>query len=331
MTTVDRFRSVFAFEKPDRLPVTEWAGWWNKTLDRWYGEGLPKELRDQADIDAYVGLDSLVRLWPPTMRPDCPQAPSHGAPIILDEAGYEALRPRLYPELTPDHWIVQRLQRLVPAHESGKTAVWISYDGFFWFHRKLLGIENHLYSFYDQPALYHRISDDLEEYTLRCLETLFDILKPDFYCMSEDMSYNLGPMIGEDLFDEFMLPHYRKINDYAHSRGVPVLIDSDGDVTKMIPWFQRGGIDGVLPLERQAGVDIHALQKAYPKFLFLGGYDKMVMPRGEEAMRREFERLLPAVRHGGFIPGVDHQTPPGVSFENYKTYLRLFKEYAEKV
>jgi hypothetical protein len=26
-------------------------------------------------------------------------------------------------------------------------------------------------------------------------------------------------------------------------------------------------------------------------------------------MRREWERLLPVMRQGGFVPGVDHQTP----------------------
>jgi hypothetical protein len=30
---------------------------------------------------------------------------------------------------------------------------------------------------------------------------------------------------------------------------------------------------------------------------------------------------------GGFIPSVDHQTPPGVSLEQYRTYLRLLEEY----
>jgi uroporphyrinogen-III decarboxylase len=56
----------------------------------------------------------------------------------------------------------------------------------------------------------------------------------------------------------------------------------------------------------------------------------MVMPQGEAAMRGEFERLLPVMRSGGYIPSVDHQTPPGVSLENYRIYIRLFKEYAAK-
>ena len=62
----------------------------------------------------------------------------------------------------------------------------------------------------------------------------------------------------------------------------------------------------------------------------MGGYDKMVMPFGEKSMRAEFERLLPVMRSGGYIPSVDHQTPPGVSLENYRIYIRLFEEYTRK-
>jgi len=49
----------------------------------------------------------------------------------------------------------------------------------------------------------------------------------------------------------------------------------------------------------------------------------MVMSRGEEAMRNEFERLRPLTKTSGFIPSVDHQTPPGVSLHQYRMYLRL--------
>jgi hypothetical protein len=44
-------------------------------------------------------------------------------------------------------------------------------------------------------------------------------------------------------------------------------------------------------------------------------------------MRAEFERLKPLMKTGGFIPSVDHQTPPAVSLEEYRLYLRLLREY----
>jgi hypothetical protein len=81
---------------------------------------------------------------------------------------------------------------------------------------------------------------------------------------------------------------------------------------------------------RHAGCDIDALQAAHPDFCFLGHVDKLTMNRGEAAMRGEFERLLPAMRRGRFIPSVDHQTPPEVSLEQYGIYARLFREYAER-
>ena len=57
----------------------------------------------------------------------------------------------------------------------------------------------------------------------------------------------------------------------------------------------------------------------------------MVMNKGEEAMRNEFERLLPLMRSGGFIPSVDHQTPPHITIGQYRVFRRLLDEYTSAV
>ena len=74
-------------------------------------------------------------------------------------------------------------------------------------------------------------------------------------------------------------------------------------------------------------INANRIRANYPDFLMLGGYDKTIMKNGEEAMRAEFERLKPAIQSGGYIPAVDHQTPPDVSLENYRIYMKLLKEY----
>jgi hypothetical protein len=56
----------------------------------------------------------------------------------------------------------------------------------------------------------------------------------------------------------------------------------------------------------------------------------MTMNKGEAAMRAEFERLLPLMKRGGFIPSVDHQTPPGVSLAEYRVFRRLLDEYTAR-
>jgi len=89
-----------------------------------------------------------------------------------------------------------------------------------------------------------------------------------------------------------------------------------------------GGIEGILPLERMAGVDVNRIREKYPELIMVGGFDKTQMRHGEAAMRREFERLLPAIRSGRYIPSVDHQTPPDVTIENYGVFMRLLREFA---
>ena len=44
MNHVERFRAVMSFQPVDRLPMWEWAMWWDKTIDRMIGdEQLPED------------------------------------------------------------------------------------------------------------------------------------------------------------------------------------------------------------------------------------------------------------------------------------------------
>jgi hypothetical protein len=190
-----------------------------------------------------------------------------------------------------------------------------------------MGIEQQMYAFYDQPELIHRINQDLADFNKRILHKVSRACVPTFLTIAEDMSYNHGPMISREAFDEFLAPYYRQIVPMIRELNIIPIVDTDGDVTMLVPWLQDVDVAGVLPLERQAGVDGMKLRQAFPRLRMIGHYDKMVMDRGEAAMRAEFERLVPLMRTGGFIPSVDHQTPPGVSLDQYRCYLRLLTEY----
>jgi len=329
MTARERFLCVLNFNTPeDRLPLIEWAAWWDQTIRRWEAEGLPAGLVFDESL-RYFGLDNLTCIGASCRSPRCPQEPTHSAGILTDTESYEEVRPFLFPETSIGELKTQA-QQLKERHDRGEIIIRLWLDGFFWFPRALFGIQDHLFAFYDHPELMHRMNGELAEFHLRTIKELLPILTPDMVGFAEDMSYNNGPMLSQACFNEFLLPYYHKVIPTLKKYGMKVMVDSDGDITTMIPWLLEAGIEGVYPLERQAGVDIGEIRRRYPDFLMLGGYDKMVMPLGEAAMRAEFERLLPAMQSGGYIPAVDHQTPPGVSLDNYRIYIRLFVEYAEK-
>lgn len=322
MTHLERFAAVMDFRPVDRLPRIEWASWWDKTIDRWCAEGLPT--RDRYQLYDYFGLDPYYQQWFWPRGPSLPRADRHGGAAVTCMDDYLRILPHLYP---PHDEALAALVPWATRQREGAALVWIALDGFFWFPRTLLGIEPHLYAFYDQPELLHRMNQDLADYNIAILRRLEKICPPAFMTFAEDMSYNHGPMLSRGLFDQFLLPYYRQVAPVLKAMGTRIIIDSDGDVTGMVDWLTCAGIEGVLPLERQAGVDAMKIRHMHPRFLMIGHYDKMVMNRGETAIRAEFERLGPVMKSGGFIPSVDHQTPPGVSLEQYKVYLRLLNEY----
>jgi len=325
MTNRERFHAVMNGDSDvDRSPVLEWAHWWDKTTSLWENEGLPTGL-DRQELYDYFELDRNIQFWFANYTKDFPYKSEHSATYITDENDYNNFKKYLYPHNAVAS-VIDSIEDAIPQHESGQSIVWYTLEGFFWYPRQLFGIEPHLYSFYDYPELYHRICEDMLEWQLRVIEQFSKHIKADFMTFAEDMSYNNGPMVSEDIFEEFIAPYYKRLIPEIKKYGTRVFVDTDGDVTKLIDWLVRAGVEGILPLERQAGVDITKLQNNHPDFIWLGGFDKMCLFKDETAIDAEFERLLPVFRKGKFIPSVDHQTPPGVSLKNYKYYVKKFKE-----
>ncbi len=326
MNHVERFRAVMNFQPVDRLPRWEWAMWWDKTIERWYEEGLPRQygFNQVFDIAQYLGLDPYQQFWFSTTDPTIEATQHHVEGIVSNIDDYRRIRPRLFPSHDA---AIEGMARWAKLQREGGAVVWCTVEGFFWFPRTLMGFEKLMFAFVDQPELLNEINHDLLQYNLKLLDAIFGVCVPTFMTIAEDMSYNNGPMISKSTFDSFIAPNYRALLPRLQERNIPLFMDTDGDVTLLVPWLQELGVQGVLPLERQAGVDGLKLRQQFPELLMVGHFNKMTMNQGEAAMRTEFERLRPLMRTGGFIPSVDHQTPPGVSLEQYRCYLKLLQEY----
>jgi hypothetical protein len=330
MNHVERFRALINFEPVDRLPRWEWAMWWDETIARWHTEGLPRQFKFSQvfDIAQYFGLDPYQQYWFSTTDPTIEATQHHVEGIVANLDDYRRLRPNLFPS---HDLAIEGMAAWAERQRRGEAVVWATFEGFFWFPRTLMGFEKLMFAFSDQPELLHEINRDLLEFNFGLLDKIVRRCVPTFMTIAEDLSYNHGPMISKQTFDVFIAPYYRQLLPRLQEHGIPLFMDTDGDVTLLAPWLEELGIVGVLPLERQAGVDGLALRRQFPKLCLVGHYNKMVMNQGEAALRAEFERLVPLMKTGGFIPSVDHQTPPGVSLEQYRCYLRLLDHYTERL
>ncbi|MCL2751570.1 MAG: hypothetical protein FWE62_02315 [Firmicutes bacterium] len=329
LTVGERFMRALKGESVDRLPVIEMSMWWDTTVGNWQAQGLGWQKKYSGRFDCimelhdFFGLDMLGQMW---VKPYTDKTPRNRLGKVSTMEEYEkALRPTMYPEPAFDPDYIKRVKKL---KSEGRITAELIMGGAFWEPREVMGIEPHLYSFYDDPELYHTMVADLTAWHKKVIQYAMKVVDFDFILWAEDMSYNIGPMLSKQCFDEFIAPYYNELVPLCNQAGLFPMLDSDGDIMTALGWFSEVGIKGAEPLEVQAGFDVNKAQLAYPDMSFVGNFDKMAMPKGKAAMEKEFERLAPAAKRGKFILSVDHQTPPGVTLENYQAYLVLYKRWA---
>jgi len=202
--------------------------------------------------------------------------------------------------------------------------------GFFGPLRGMMGLENLLYAFYDEPKLIEDMMDAKLELMLGLIRQTLADTDIDFFVFWEDMAYNAGPLLSPELFKKYMVPRYKVITDYLRNHGVDIImVDSDGDIKKLIPLWLEAGINGFYPLEAQSNMDVVSLRQEYGKdILLIGGIDKRALRRSKKDIEAEVRRRVsPIIHQGGFIPMLDHSVPPDVPFENYCYFIELLKSY----
>jgi len=168
--------------------------------------------------------------------------------------------------------------------------------------------------FVDQPELLHRINSDLLAFNQRLLKGSGGLRADICHCG--------GGLVVQPRTDDFqknVRAVYRPVLSgpaaAAVGRNIPVFMDTDGDVSLLVPWLKRVGTQacsaGTAGGGRRAGV-----AQSLPRSQMIGHFDKMTMNTGADVMRREFERLLPLMRSGRFIPVSITKHRPGCHWSN---------------
>ena len=151
MTSRDRFQNILNFDmRVDRLPMVEWAAWWDLTVNRWRVEGLPE--LDYLQLQNHFGLDPMVTIGTSPSGYELYGTEFQNGPIVNPNREYDTIKKYLYTDTLIDDAVTQA-KNLKQFHDNGDIIIRASILGFFWFPRTLFGIEQHLYSFYDEPEL----------------------------------------------------------------------------------------------------------------------------------------------------------------------------------
>lgn len=145
-----------------------------------------------------------------------------------------------------------------------------------------------------------------------------------------DLAYRNGLLFSPQHYEEQLHPTFKRLFDYFNSNNMPVILHTDGQVSKLIPYFIKEGVRCLGELEVKAGMDLVQLKQEFgDKLAFMGGIDTRCMSSDNPAVIEEEIRTKVsfAKQGGGYIFHSDHSIPPDVSLSNYLKILELAKQY----
>jgi len=361
MTDRERFYGVMDYKKVDRCVYRLGMGPWPETIERWKKEGFDSDgstqFPPQDRWDWYAGW---FYPYPPfekkviaedestviyinhegiTMkeRKDNPYSSMPQFlkfPVETREEYKKFMKERMQPDLSKR--IGQDYKGKLSSYKNRDFPLIIIADrhgGFFGGLRALLGVERLCMLFYDDPLWVEEMMDDLADFLILMMDQILQFTDVDVFGFWEDMAYKTGPLVGPHLFRKFAFPRYRKVVDFLISKGVRFIsLDSDGDISSLIPVWLDAGINIIYPFEVQCGMDVNKIRKEYGRVLRMWyGIDKRALATGKEAIDKEIERVEPLVKEGGYVPGPDHGIPPDVPYSNYLYYGEKLWELVNKI
>ena len=351
LTRRERVRLALAHKEADCIPIHDSP--WGATITRWHNEGLPEGVSpDEYFGFAFRGFGAdlspqyPVRVLERTSEYIVETTPCGGVrrnhrdysttPELIDygiktRQDWEAAKKRLVPSITRVDWVSLKYN-----YERAKADnLFITYDA-------ITGYDNCQSYIRSDELLPLLITDpdwirDMAETQADMVIEMAKILMEHGYqfdaaFLFNDMGYRNASFFSPRTYREIFQPADRRMFDFFHSKGMPVILHSCGNVKGLIPALLEIGLDCLQPLEVKAGMDLIELKREYGKDLaFMGGIDVRAMADPDpQAIEREIASKIPVAKAGGgYIYHSDHSIPNNVSFAQYCRALELVKKYGQ--
>lgn len=355
LTCGERIVRCFLGEEIDRVPFGAGLGWWpwGEAFDNWKRDAARPDL----DLSAYFGFDQsfihagvISGIYPAFERVvleetdefitwrdekgitkrdrrDGGSMPEFLAAPVVTEDDWEQLKSERLriddPARVALDWDALRAQQ----RETGAAIQvgWFPY-GVFGTPRDLLGDEELLVSFYTRPEMVRDMMNHLTTLWLTVWERAAAEVRIDHIHIWEDMSGRQGSLISPRMVEDFMMPCYDRIVDFARAHNIRIVsVDTDGDCAELVPLMMAHGINMFLPFEVQAGNDILAYREQYPTLGIWHGLDKRALADSKTAVDVEIARCEAMLKYGRYVPGFDHLIPPDAKWELYEYAAQRIK------
>ena len=198
----------------------------------------------------------------------------------------------------------------------------------------LLEITNCLTAFYTNPDEMHEIIDMIADWEVRLAEQVCKHIKPDALFHHDDWGSQTSSFISPAMFEEFLLPAYKKIYGYYKAHGVQCIVHhSDSYGENLVPYMIDMGMDvwqGCMSTNNISEI----IKKYGGKLTIMGGIDNGKVDRenwSREVIHDEVFRVCREYGPKHFIPCTTMGDPASIYPGVYDTVMEEIDKASEEM
>lgn len=176
----------------------------------------------------------------------------------------------------------------------------------------LFGMEPYMVKMYTHPAVVHAVTERVCRTYLEANDLLYkaagDMI--DGFFFGNDFGTQLDLLLSPALFDEFVLPWFRRFTEQGHSRGYQVILHSCGSIFRVIDRLIEAGVNCLHPLQARArNMEAEKLAREFGgKIAFMGGVDtQRVLNRGTPLQVKDEVRRVKDILGPNLIVSPSHE------------------------
>jgi uroporphyrinogen decarboxylase len=280
--------------------------------------------RDNVDmIDEEKGLFrdkwGVIRAFGPESTP---------APVEGPIKSPEDLKRYTPPDPNADD-VLGQLPQIVARYQGKKAVTAICRDAFF-NPAFLRGTGQYLMDMVDNPRLVQDLVDVALSYDIPAMQRMV-AAGVDVVVFGDDYADKNSTLMSPKHFKQFILPGLKRCVDAAHEAGAYVLKHTDGNIMPVIDMIVGTGIDGLNPIEPQAGMDIGLIKERYGERIALVGnidcgYILSQAPV-EEVRQVTRQTIRIAAPGGGYCLSSSNSIHSSVKPENLMAMVQTLRQY----
>jgi uroporphyrinogen decarboxylase len=350
MTPRERWRALFAGQKPDRVPCDYWGtAEVAARLMRDLGCATEAELWKRLSIDKCIHLaprhpratedtwhmQSLFSIW----RIGTANIPYGDGLGVYEEAVAHPLAEarnvadvERFPWPDADDWDYTGLR--AQCKEWPEYPILAGTSEPFYLYSRLRGMEQALADVVEAPEIAEAILGRIFQLDQRVFQRILEQVagRIDLVYVAEDLGTQESLLMSPKMFRQFLKPRMKRLIDLAHSYGVRVMHHDDGAIRPLIPDLIEAGIDILNPVQwRCRGMDREGLARDFGRALiFHGGIDnQQTLPFGTpQDVRRQVADNIRIFREAkGYIVAPCHNIQANTPTANIVALYEAVRDF----